>query len=114
MKVTVSQEQLLPRLSAVSKFASSKAALPVLENIFLQAKKGVLTLSATDLETGVRTSFGAQVKEEGELTIPARLLVSLISNLPAGKLTLETDKDILKISAEGFSSKINERSSEIC
>ncbi|KKW05531.1 MAG: polymerase III, beta subunit, DNA polymerase III subunit beta protein [candidate division CPR1 bacterium GW2011_GWC1_49_13] len=107
MKVTVSQEQLLPRLSAVSKFASSKAALPVLENIFLQAKKGVLTLSATDLETGVRTSFGAQVKEEGELTIPARLLVSLISNLPAGKLTLETDKDILKISAEGFSSKIN-------
>ncbi|MEX1061884.1 MAG: DNA polymerase III subunit beta [Patescibacteria group bacterium] len=107
MKVTVSQEVLLPHLSAVSKFASSKAALPVLENILLQAKKGVLTLSATDLETGVRTFFGAQVKEEGEVTIPARLLVSLISNLPAGKLVLETEKDVLKVSAEGFSSKIN-------
>ena len=107
MKVTVLQENLYPKLSAVVKFASSKAALPVLENILIQAEKGVLRLSATDLETGVRTTVGAKVEKEGGLTVPARLLVSLIGNLPAGKITLSAEKDILSIAAEGFTSKIN-------
>lgn len=107
MRVTVLQENLLPKLTAVSRFASAKAALPVLENILLSAEKGVLRLSATDLETGVRTSVGAKVGKEGSITIPARLLVGLISNLPLGKLTLVVEKDILTVEAEGFSSKIN-------
>lgn len=107
MKVTVLQENLLPKLTAVSRFASAKAALPVLENILLSAEKGVLRLSATDLETGVRTSVGAKVEKEGSVTIPARLLVGLISNLPPGKLTLVVEKDILTVEAEDFSSKVN-------
>jgi DNA polymerase-3 subunit beta len=107
MKVTVLQENLLPKLSAASKFASSRAALPVLENILLTAEKGVLKLSATDLEAGVRTSVGAKVEKEGSTTIPARILVSLISNLPAGKITLSSSKDVLTVEADGVSSKIN-------
>jgi len=110
MKVTILQENLHPKLSAVAKFASSKAALPVLENVLIQTDKGVLRLSATDLETGIRTTVpavGAKVEKEGGLTVPARLFVSLIGNLPPGKITLSAEKDILSVSAEGFTSKIN-------
>ncbi|GMR19288.1 MAG: DNA polymerase III subunit beta [Patescibacteria group bacterium] len=107
MKVTVLQENLLPKLSAVSRFASARAALPVLENILLSAEEGVLKLSATDLEIGVRTKVGAKVEKEGATTIPARLLGGLISNLPPGKLILTVEKDILTVEGEGFSSKIN-------
>jgi len=107
MKVTVLQENLLPKLSAVARVASAKAALPVLENILLSTGKGVLELAATDLETGIKTAVGAKVEKEGSTTIPARTLVGLISNFPAGKLTLEVEKDILTVSAEGISSKIN-------
>ncbi len=107
MKVTVLQENLFPKLSAVAKFASSRAALPVLENILLTAEKGVLKLSATDLEAGIRTSVGAKVSAEGSTTIPARILVSLISNLPPGKIILSSRKDILTVEADGVSSKIN-------
>jgi len=107
VKVTVLQENILPKLSAASRFASSRAALPVTENILLTAENGVLNLSATDLETGVRTSVGAKVETEGSTTVPARILVSLISNLPPGKITLSSSKDILTVKAEGVSSKIN-------
>lgn len=107
MKVTVLQENLLPRLSAVARVASAKSALPVLENVLLTAEKGVLQLAATDLETGVKTVVGAKVEKEGTTTVPARILVSLIGNLPPGKLVLEVEKDVLTVTAEGVSSKIN-------
>lgn len=107
MEITVLQENLLPRLTAAARVASAKSALPVLENVLLTAEKGVLHLAATDLETGIKTKVGAKVKVEGATTVPARLFVSIITNLPPGKINLKAQKDILTISAEGFSSKIN-------
>ena len=107
MKATVLQENLLPKVAAVARIASAKSALPVLENILLSAEKGKLTLAATDLETGIKTEVGAKVEKSGALTVPARLLVGLIGNLPPGKVTLSAEKDLLTIEAEGISSRIN-------
>lgn len=112
MKVTVLQENLLPKMSAVARIASAKSALPVLENVLLTAEKGKLVLAATDLETGIMTAVGAKVEKGGALTAPARLLVGLINNLPPGKITLSTERGILKVEAEGISSKINGLSAE--
>lgn len=107
MKVTVLQENLLPKLSAVARVASAKSALPVLENVLLTADKGVFQLTATDLETGVRTAVSAKIERPGSTTVPARVFGSLIGNLPPGKLVLEVEKNVLTVTAEGVSSKIN-------
>lgn len=112
MKATVLQENLLPKVATVARVASAKSALPVLENVLLSAEKGKLTLAATDLETGITTAVGAKVEKTGALTVPARLLVGLIGNLPPGKVTLSAEKEILKVEAEGVSSKINGLSAE--
>jgi DNA polymerase-3 subunit beta len=107
MKVTVLQENLLPKLTSVARVASARSALPVLENILLSAEKGKLVLSATDLETGITTSVGAKVASAGSLTVPARVFVGLVGNLPPGKVSLSAEKEILKVEADGISSKIN-------
>jgi DNA polymerase-3 subunit beta len=112
MKATVLQENLLPKVTTVARVASARSALPVLENILLSCEKGRLSLAATDLETGIQTSVGAKVQESGSLTVPARLLAGLVGNLPSGKVTLETNKEVLKVVAEGISSKINGLSAE--
>lgn len=112
MKVTVLQENLLPKLTSVTRVASARSALPVLENILLSAEKGKITLSATDLETGITTSVGAKVTAAGALTVPARVFVGLIGNLPPGKVSLTAEKEVLKIEAEGVSSRINGLSAE--
>jgi len=107
MKLTVLQENLLPKVAAVARVASAKSALPVLENILLSAEKGKVTLSATDLETGISTTVGAKVEQAGSLTVPARVLASLVGSLPPGKITLSVGKDILKVETATVSSKIN-------
>ena len=106
MKLQVLQENLAKALSIATRFSSTKAQLPVLGNILFSVKATHLTLSSTNLETSVSITLGAQVKEEGELTIPARTVAEIVSNLPLGSLDLESDKEHLKISAPGFSSKL--------
>ncbi len=82
MKVSVSQQQLAQGLGIVSRAVSPRSTLPVLSNVLLATDEGRLRLSATNLELGITCWIGAQIQEEGSLTVPARLLADLVSTLP--------------------------------
>jgi DNA polymerase-3 subunit beta len=83
MRVSCLQENLAHGLSLVSRAVSTRSALPVLGNILLAAENGRLKLAATNLEIGITCWIGAQVEEEGAVTVPARTLVDLVNSLPA-------------------------------
>lgn len=82
MKVSVSQQQLAQGLGIVSRAVSPRSTLPVLANVLLATDEGRLRLSATNLELGISCWIGAQIQEEGSITIPARLFADLVSTLP--------------------------------
>ncbi|KKS80686.1 MAG: polymerase III subunit beta, DNA polymerase III subunit beta protein [Candidatus Woesebacteria bacterium GW2011_GWC1_43_10b] len=107
MKLQVIQEDLSKALSLAGRFVNQRAQLPILGNILLSAKKTKLSLLATNLEVSLALSIGARVETEGEITIPARTAIDLFSSLPAKNITLESDKEQLKISSEGFSGTIS-------
>ena len=106
MKVQVLQENLSKTLSSVSRFTSSRAQLPILANLLLVAKANKLIISATNLENSISATVGAKVDKEGEITIPARTISELVSNLNPGPITLESEKEQLKIANKGFSSTL--------
>ncbi|MFW6110152.1 MAG: DNA polymerase III subunit beta [Patescibacteria group bacterium] len=107
MKLTVLQENLAEALSTVTRVVSSTGSLPVLSNVLLEASEGRLKLAATDLETGVVSWVGAQVEEEGSITVPAKVFSRLVSNLSPGEISLELEKQILKLTAEDVESEFN-------
>jgi len=88
MKLTVSQAQLAHGLGVVSRAVSPRSTLPVLNNILIATDEGRLRLSATNLELGITCWIGAQIEEEGSVTIPARIFNDLISTLPGDKVSL--------------------------
>lgn len=91
MKLICTQSELNTHLSLVSRVVPSRPSLPVLANVLLQANADTQQVSLTgfDMSLGVQTSFGAQVAEEGQLTLPAKLLSDIVSRLPDGEITLE-------------------------
>jgi DNA polymerase-3 subunit beta len=91
MKLNVSQQQFAHGLGIVSRAVSSRSTLPVLSNILIATDQGRLRLSATNLELGITTWIGAQVEEEGSITVPARTLVDLITTLPNAPVQLKLD-----------------------
>jgi len=107
MKLEVLQENLSKALSISSRFSNPKAQLPVLGNIYISAKKNSLLICSTNLEISVAISIGAKVYEAGEITIPGRVISELVTNLSPGILRLESDKEILKISSQNFSSSLS-------
>lgn len=96
MKVICPQAELNTNLSLVSRAVPSRPTHPVLANILFTANADTqrVSLTAFDLSLGIRTSFAAYVEEAGQLTLPAKLLIDIVSRLPDGELTLETDAAI--------------------
>ncbi len=89
MKLTCLQENLAKGISIVSRVVSTRAVLPVLSNILLATDEGRLKLSATDLSTSITCWIGAKVEEEGQITVPARLLADFVSTLPSAQIQME-------------------------
>ena len=88
MKLTITQTQLAYGLGIVSRAVSPRSTLPVLNNILIATDEGRLRLSATNLELGITCWIGAEIEEEGSITIPARIFSDLVNALPGGKVNL--------------------------
>lgn len=105
MKLKVLQEDFYKALANASRFVSSRAQLPVLGNILLKTNKNKLLILSTNLEISLSTSVGAQIEKEGEITVPAKAITEIISNLAPGTINITCDKEQIKIESQG--SKLN-------
>lgn len=92
MKFVTQRDQLQAAISTVSKAVSSRSTLPILSNILLEADGDGLTLSATDLEIGIRAHLAVDTDVPGRTTVAAKLLGEVIGAQPAGP-PLEIDSD---------------------
>ena len=108
MKVSCLQENLAKGLSIVSRAVATRSTLPVLSNILLSTDESRLKLSATNLEIGINCWIGAQVNQEGAITVPARLLLDLVNSLPAERIEMEliTRTQTLNLRAGRFEANI--------
>ncbi len=102
MKFSCLQENLNKGLNQVSKIATNKSSLPILENVLLKTENGRLKLVTTDLEAIIIQWIGGKVEKEGSITVPCRLFTDYISSLPNNKLNLklENETDLLILTNE--------------
>lgn len=88
MKVSSLQENLNKGLSIVGRAVPARSTLPQASHVLLQTDEGRLKLVATDLMIATSCWIGAQVEEEGAITVPARLLTDFVASLPNEKIDL--------------------------
>lgn len=90
MKISVLQENLNKGLSVVGRAVPVRSTLPQASHVLLATDQGRLRLVATDAATIAITCWiGAQVEEEGSITVPARLLADFVGSLPSERIDLE-------------------------
>lgn len=90
MKLTTKREDLVSKLSTVSRAVSTRAATQALSGVLLNAAEGKVTLAATDLELGLATSLDAEVAEAGTLLLPGRLFAEIARSLPDPTVEIES------------------------
>ena len=97
-EITLTKEMLLTPLLSVSGAIDKKQSMPILANILLCIKDGMLYLSATDLEIEIIAMIPCDsVQSTYETTLSARKLIDIIRQLDdATPLLLQfTEKQLI-------------------
>ena len=109
MRLSCLQENLSRGLGIVSSAVAARTTYPVMQNVLITTDNARLKLAATNQEIAISTWIGAQIEEEGEVTIPARLLTEFVNSLPAERIDLDYTEQPVGISVKcaRFSAQIN-------
>ena len=89
MKLTTKREDLVSKLSIVSRAVSTRAATQALSGVLLSAEDGRVTLAATDLDLGLETTLEANVETAGAVLLPGRLFAEVARSLPDASVEIE-------------------------
>ena len=99
MKFECEKTLLASAIDGVSRAITNRAAIPVLEGIYMKAEGFNLTLTGYDMEMGITTTIECNVLVPGETVLDAKLLGSMVSRMPAGNVRIElNDEGQAKIS----------------
>ena len=108
MKIQVTQDKLSKALNNVSRGASNRATLPILNNILIRVDKKKVSLITTNLDIAIIDFLPVSSSEDGVITVPAKLLTDFVSNLPKGETVEISTKDTkVTVKAGKYSSTIN-------
>ena len=90
MNVSCLQETLSKGLGIVGRAVATRTTLPITQNVLIATDHGRLKLTATNLEMAISTWIGSTVEDEGDITIPARLLSEFVGSLQNEKVDMVT------------------------
>ena len=91
MRLACLQENLNRGLSVVGRAVATRTTLPITQHVLISTDQSRLKLAATNLEIAISTWVGAEVEEEGAITVPARLLSEFVGSLPHETISIGTD-----------------------
>ena len=92
MKFIVSSSQLLKSLQAIGGVLNSSNTLPILDDFLFELTDNNLVLTASDLETTMQVTIPlSESKDQGAITIPAKILLDTLKTVSYTHLTLPTN-----------------------
>ncbi len=96
MKFSCEKALLQAAISTASRAVSPKSSIPALEGILLEVGQD-LRLTGYNLETGIRTTVEADIRQEGTLVLSARLFGEIIRKLPDDVVNIQSDNYMVNI-----------------
>lgn len=116
MKFNISSTKLFANLQSVSRVIAAKNSLSILEDVLFDLNGEVLTLTASDGETTIRTSIDVEAAEgNGKVAFGAKLLLETLREFPEQPLTFVIDEQnfsMLITSANGTYSFVGQNGLE--
>jgi DNA polymerase-3 subunit beta len=114
MRFIINSAQLLRQLNALKGAVPSNAVIPILENFLFDIQQGVLTITASDLQTSVIAQMSVEADGDGKIAVPAKMLLDTLKNLPEQPIsfTIDPENATIEITAESGNYKITGENGE--
>ena len=82
MQFTINRDTFLEGLTKVQGIVEKRHTIPILANVLIEAKNNEITITATDLEVGLKSKYEAKIIDEGKITVSAKKMYEIIKELP--------------------------------
>lgn len=89
MKFTCLRDNLARGLLTVMHVSGKNVTLPILNNVLIRAKEGVVELTSTNLEIAIVAEIRAKVDVVGTFTVPVRTLADYVQLTGGEQITVE-------------------------
>jgi DNA polymerase-3 subunit beta len=89
MKFICDRGILLKEIAIAQEIISSKNAISILSNIYLEVKEDTLFIKATDIKVNFETKLPVTVKEGGSCTVYGDKFLGILNSIPDGELEFE-------------------------
>jgi DNA polymerase-3 subunit beta len=100
MKFSAPREAIFKPLQAVIGVVERRQTMPILSNVLLVVRDGVLSVTATDLEVELVAEGAVETGAVGETTVPGRKLHDIVRALPEGaRVDVALNGDRLSVKA---------------
>ena len=96
MNITVARSLLADALKKVQGLAATKSSLPILSNVKIEAQEQKVRFTTSDLDMTNVLEISCNVIEEGDITLPAKLLSDAIVRSPEGDISIKVDTKTCK------------------
>lgn len=107
MKLTVVRSKFCDGLRMVQNIVQTKATLPILQNVLIEAKDSVMTLTTTDLDISIKVKIDCEVIEPGATTLPVKFLFNMVSKTTEGLITLDSNNETNLAEIRGLNTKFD-------
>lgn len=96
------KSELTEAVMNVSRVIPNKSSIPSLEGIQIKAYDGMLHLTGYDMEAGITTTLQANIQEEGEIVLSARLFADMLRKMSGEDVLVEVGEKYLTEIRSGF------------
>ena len=103
LNCTVSKNDLLEGLNSLQNITNKKGTLAILSNVLIGTTSGGLSLTATDLEVGLRIFVPAEIHDEGLLTLPSKKIFEIVRESGSETITIEETENSWVVIKAGLS-----------
>ena len=89
MKFKINRDHFSNGLQQVLNVVGSKASMPILSNVLIEAEGETLSVTTTNLDLGICARIKASVEDEGAITLPVKRLATIVKELPNSDVSVE-------------------------
>ena len=89
MEFRIAADELRKALHRAQGIVERKTTMPILANVLVNATKGGVSVTAFDLDIGIVSEHPAEVMKPGSVTLSAKTLFDIVSNLPEPQLNVK-------------------------
>src|SRR3954471_679329 len=89
MEFRIAADELKKALHRAQGIVERKTTMPILANVLVNAGKSGVSVTAFDLDIGIVSEHPAEVMKPGSVTLSAKTLFDIVSNLPEPQLNIK-------------------------